>query len=53
MAALHTGIELKLPGMTIDGADISAFPLYNKDVRTHGFPDCRSSQRRGRTRLHP
>jgi chromate reductase, NAD(P)H dehydrogenase (quinone) len=38
MAALRTAIELKPPGMTIRVADISAFPLYNEDVRAQGFP---------------
>ena len=38
MAALRTAIELKPPGMTIAVADISAFPLYNEDVRAQGFP---------------
>ena len=37
-AALRTAIELKPPGMTIETADISAFPLYNEDVRAQGFP---------------
>ncbi len=38
MAALRTAIELKPPGMTIEVADISQFPLYNEDVRARGFP---------------
>ena len=38
MAALRTAIELTPPGMTIAVADISAFPLYNEDVRSQGFP---------------
>jgi chromate reductase len=38
MAALRTAIELKPPGMTIEVADISQFPLYNEDVRAQGFP---------------
>ena len=38
MAALRTAIELKPPRMTIRIADISAFPLYNEDVRAQGFP---------------
>ncbi len=38
MAALRTAIELKPPGMTIEIADISQFPLYNEDVRAQGFP---------------
>jgi chromate reductase, NAD(P)H dehydrogenase (quinone) len=37
-AALRTAIDLKPPGMTIETADISAFPLYNEDVRAQGFP---------------
>ena len=37
-AALRTAIELRPPGMTIETADISAFPLYNEDVRAQGFP---------------
>jgi len=37
-AALRTAIELRPPGMTIATADISAFPLYNEDVRAQGFP---------------
>jgi chromate reductase, NAD(P)H dehydrogenase (quinone) len=37
-AALRTAIELKPPRMTIETADISAFPLYNEDVRAQGFP---------------
>jgi len=37
-AALRVAIELKPPGMTIETADISAFPLYNEDVRAQGFP---------------
>ena len=37
-AALRTAIELKPPGMTIETADILAFPLYNEDVRAQGFP---------------
>jgi chromate reductase len=37
-AALRTAIELKPPRMTIGTADISAFPLYNEDVRAQGFP---------------
>ncbi len=37
-AALRTAIELKPLGMTIETADISAFPLYNEDVRAQGFP---------------
>ena len=37
-AALRTAIELKPPGMAIETADISAFPLYNEDVRAQGFP---------------
>ncbi len=38
MAALRAAIELKPPGMTVEIADISAFPLYNEDVRAQGFP---------------
>jgi chromate reductase, NAD(P)H dehydrogenase (quinone) len=38
MAALHTAVELKPPGMTIEIADISQFPLYNEDVRAQDFP---------------
>jgi chromate reductase, NAD(P)H dehydrogenase (quinone) len=38
MAALRTAIEVKPRGMTIEIADISAFPLYNEDVRAQGFP---------------
>src|SRR6516225_6233458 len=37
-AVLRTAIELRPPGMTIEIADISAFPLYNEDVRAQGFP---------------
>ena len=37
-AALRTAIELRPPGMTIDIGEISAFPLYNEDVRAQGFP---------------
>ena len=37
-AALRTAIELRPPGMTIETADISTFPLYNEDVRAQGFP---------------
>jgi chromate reductase len=37
-AALRTAIELRPPGMTIETGDISAFPLYNEDVRVQGFP---------------
>src|SRR5271167_5219369 len=37
-ATLRVAIELKPPGMTIETADISAFPLYNEDVRAQGFP---------------
>jgi chromate reductase len=37
-AALRTAIELRPPGMAIETADISAFPLYNEDVRAQGFP---------------
>jgi chromate reductase len=38
MAALRAAVELRPPGMTIEIADISAFPLYNEDVRAQGFP---------------
>jgi chromate reductase, NAD(P)H dehydrogenase (quinone) len=38
MAALRTAIEVKPRGMMIEIADISAFPLYNEDVRAQGFP---------------
>src|SRR5271155_4274040 len=38
MAALRTAVEVRPPGMTIEIADISAFPLYNEDVRVQGFP---------------
>jgi chromate reductase, NAD(P)H dehydrogenase (quinone) len=38
MATLRAAIELKPPGMTIEVADISQFPLYNEDVRAQGFP---------------
>src|SRR5271155_5896208 len=38
MAALRTAVEVRPPGMTIEIADISAFPLYNEDVRAQGFP---------------
>ena len=37
-AALRTAIELRPPGMTIETGEISAFPLYNEDVRAQGFP---------------
>src|SRR6201988_5555842 len=37
-AALRTAIELRPPGMTIETADIAAFPLYNEDVRAQGSP---------------
>src|SRR5216684_4949416 len=37
-SALRTAVELKPPGMTIEIADIGAFPLYNEDVRAQGFP---------------
>jgi chromate reductase len=37
-AALRTAIELRPPGMTIETADIAAFPLYHEDVRAQGFP---------------
>jgi chromate reductase, NAD(P)H dehydrogenase (quinone) len=37
-ATLRTAIELKPPGMTIETADISAFPPYNEDVWAQGYP---------------
>jgi chromate reductase, NAD(P)H dehydrogenase (quinone) len=37
-AALRAAIELRPPGMTIETGDISAFPLYNEDMRAQGFP---------------
>src|ERR1700724_3963115 len=37
-AALRAAIELRPPGMTIETGEISAFPLYNEDVRAQGFP---------------
>ena len=36
--ALRVAQELAPQGMKIDVADISAFPLYNEDVREQGFP---------------
>ena len=36
--ALRVAQESVPAGMTIDVADISAFPLYNEDVRAQGFP---------------
>jgi chromate reductase len=36
--ALRVAQELVPAGMKIDVADISAFPLYNEDVRQQGFP---------------
>jgi chromate reductase, NAD(P)H dehydrogenase (quinone) len=36
--ALRVAQELTPAGMTIDVADISAFPLYSEDVRQQGFP---------------
>jgi chromate reductase len=36
--ALRVAQELVPAGMKIDVADISAFPLYNEDVRAQGFP---------------
>lgn len=36
--ALRVAQELAPAGMKIDIADISAFPLYNEDVRAQGFP---------------
>ncbi|HXC88543.1 MAG TPA: NADPH-dependent FMN reductase [Stellaceae bacterium] len=46
MAALRTAVELKPPGMTIEIADISQFPLYNEDVRAQGFPPAVETFRR-------
>jgi chromate reductase len=37
-AALNTAIELRPPGMNVTVADISQIPLYDEDVRAHGFP---------------
>jgi len=37
-AALRTAIELKPPAMTIETADILAFPLYNEDVGAQSLP---------------
>jgi chromate reductase len=36
--ALRVAQELAPAGMKVDIADISAFPLYNEDVRAQGFP---------------
>jgi chromate reductase len=36
--ALRVAQELAPTGMTVEVADISAFPLYNEDVRQQGFP---------------
>lgn len=36
--ALRVAQEMAPAGMKIDIADISAFPLYNEDVRAQGFP---------------
>ena len=36
--ALRVEQELAPAGMKVDAADISAFPLYNEDVRAQGFP---------------
>ena len=36
--ALRVAQESAPAGMKIDVADISAFPLYNEDVRAQGFP---------------
>jgi chromate reductase, NAD(P)H dehydrogenase (quinone) len=36
--ALRVAQELAPAGMKVDVADISAFPLYNEDVRAQGFP---------------
>jgi len=38
MMALRVAQGLAPEGMTIDIADISAFPLYNEDVKAQGFP---------------
>src|SRR5579862_3250708 len=38
MMALRVAQSLAPPGMKIDIADITAFPLYNEDVRAQGFP---------------
>ncbi|HUC72357.1 MAG TPA: NADPH-dependent FMN reductase [Stellaceae bacterium] len=46
MAALRTAVDLKPPGMTIEIADISQFPLYNEDVRAEGFPPAVETLRR-------
>jgi chromate reductase len=37
-AALRVACDLVPEGMTLDIADISAFPLYNDDVRVQGYP---------------
>jgi chromate reductase, NAD(P)H dehydrogenase (quinone) len=36
--ALKAAQELAPEGMTIEIADISAFPLYNEDVKAQGYP---------------
>jgi chromate reductase len=36
--ALNTAIELRPSGMEVTVADISQIPLYDEDVRAHGFP---------------
>jgi chromate reductase, NAD(P)H dehydrogenase (quinone) len=36
--ALRVAQELAPAGMKVDIAEISAFPLYNEDVRAQGFP---------------
>ena len=36
--ALRVAQELAPAGMKVDVAEISAFPLYNEDVRAQGFP---------------
>src|SRR5215468_751330 len=38
MMALRVAQSLAPAGMKIDIADISAFPLYNEDVKAQGFP---------------
>jgi chromate reductase len=37
-ALLRANVELAPPGVEIEIADISAFPLYNEDVRGAGLP---------------
>jgi chromate reductase len=38
MMALRVAQSLAPAGMKVDIADISAFPLYNEDVKAQGFP---------------